>query len=116
MVDDLIQSTADLIASEPSSIALSRVETTSDGAGGRRPGAPVDLEAVDRFFSYVAANPITHFDDGGSYKSEAGVLIGMPDDDIRNGDTFTHNGLNFRVTKVFDDRRYQTKAEVIHIG
>jgi hypothetical protein len=116
-VDEAIKSTRDLIDSDPTPITLFHSEWVNDGRGGRRRSTVAEPEApapVDRFFSAIAADKSVSFNMLGITKDRVYILIGMPDDDIQEGDVFQVNAKNFRVIWVDDDRRYQTKAECIH--
>lgn len=114
-LDDRTQSTQDLIASEPTTITLNRSTWESDGADGRRrSSAPVAQPAKQRFFSGIAADRSIAFNQLGLRKERIYILIGLPDDDIQEGDLFTLPTGNYRVVWVDDDRRYQCKAEVVH--
>ncbi len=89
----------------------------SDGAGGRtRSGTDSFLPAVRRFFSGSTPNTgfVVRFQ--GERQVGSFVLIGLPDDDIQQGDYWQDGATMYRVTYVHDNPRYETRAEVAAIG
>ncbi len=118
----LIESTEALIESYPTKIALVREPSlVPDGLGGQIPNPAEEettLPAKERHFA-----PITDFvklglsfgeliDDRGRRMTPTHILVGPPNDDIEEGDTFTDAGQDYTILRVFPDRSYMTKGIV----
>lgn len=111
-----VQATRDLIALEPTEIALVRPGTqTRTPAGGMAPaGPPQNLEAKNRFFSATAAQDRLSIEVGGKLVNVDYVLVGLPGDDIKADDTFTVDGKDFRILYVCEENaEYETRAYVV---
>lgn len=117
MIPALIQSTATIIAQEGRTIVLERPgDPVPDGAGGFRPADPptVAQPPLRLYYSGIAGvrfNPVEHYSEQGENMRVRAVIIGMPDDDIREGDRFTVDGFTFVINFMHPNREYQTKAE-----
>jgi hypothetical protein len=89
----------------------------SDGAGGRiRSGTETLLPPVRRFFSGTVPNNDFRIRAQGERQVGRFVLIGLPDDDIQQGDYWIDGTTTYRVDYVHDYPRYETRAEVVAVG
>lgn len=110
------RNTAAYIKDKPTSIALTHPATRDpDGAGGftttpAQPVGPQDFRLVIQGGNVASRNI------DGEQISPAYVMIGEWDADIKTGDTFSHNGRNYEVKFVREDREYETWAEVVYRG
>jgi hypothetical protein len=89
----------------------------SDGAGGRvRSGDATYLPPVRRFFSGSVQNNVFTVNFQGERQNGRFVLLGLPGDDIQQGDFWEDGATQYRVTHVHDNPRYEVRAEVLGIG
>lgn len=117
----LIQHTKDVIDQEGEMIALSRNAFVADGAGGFKEGSetPVVLPAVKRFVGAVAINVRSgntrqYFqDESGERYQVKYVMLGMPGDDIQEGDFFTYRGELMKVADIHPDQTFEVRAQII---
>jgi hypothetical protein len=109
----LKRDTSQLIAAEGRLVALERKATwerTAEG-GQRRTGATTTEDpAVKRFFLMLRGEARYVEGVNGEMMLAEAVLLGMPDDDIRQLDTFMLDGRSWEVFSVDTDQRYETRA------
>lgn len=110
--------TAQLIRRYGQDIALCRpAGWISDGAGGRtRSGTETLLPSVRRFFSGTVPNNSFIVRLEGERQVGRFVLIGMPGDDIQQGDFWVDGTTTYKVDYVHDHPPYEVRAEVVAIG
>jgi hypothetical protein len=116
--DYLIESTAEMIAARPTLVALHRegeMERTPSG-GQKVVRDPEDLPAKNRFFQAVSLEEIRTVNWQGRDHIARFILVGMPDDEMKIGDTFLNNGLRYTIAEVSQDRTFETKGFVIQYG
>ena len=117
-IAELRKSTEDLIASEGMEIALIRhgdgwTRTESGGIRKNTTTQPGDaMPAKRRFFGDTMDRPRTFQNMRGEELTLNRVLIGLVDDDIREGDEFMIGDRKFLVGEVHPDRIYEVKAWV----
>jgi hypothetical protein len=78
------------IDASPTEVTIMREQTVEDGAGGKRPIDPLEIPQVVK----VATQPAQRFvvtEDGRNVPVNKS-LVGMPDFDVRVGDTFELEG------------------------
>jgi|SRR6478736_34527 len=105
--------TRSMIAEEGIPVALSRPSAPEpDGAGGfTRNDTPTPQNAVQRFLGYPTPDLNESLIEQGEYMPLRFVLVGMPGDDMSEGDTFEHQGRTFKVELIHPDKSYQVKGE-----
>lgn len=111
--DENIQTTKDLIESEPTMISLKRSSPwvrTASGGRIRAEGEPTVLDPVARWFSGIVEDAHIVTRDEGEQIVCRHVLIGMPDDDVQEKDFFSVGERNFEVIEIHPARDFQTKA------
>lgn len=114
-IEFLKKTTQELISFEPTLITLTHPPAlVSNGRGGLVPsGSPVtESTPVARFFSQTTPKEQVIVKSEGREVLVDWVIIGLVDDDIREGDTFTVSGKNYKVWTIHEDRRWQTKGLV----
>lgn len=113
MTQALIDGTEDLIRESGQPISLIRPsawETTPSGGQRRVDGAEATMDPVERFFSAVTSGPAEIWDERGQILRLNHVLIGMPEDDIQEGDTFLLNNRTFEVRWIHPNVTYEVRA------
>jgi hypothetical protein len=114
-IEFLKKTTAELISFEPTLIALTHAPVlVSNGRGGLTlSGAAVtETTPKNRFFSQTTPKESVTIKSEGKEIVVDWVLIGLVDDDIREGDTFVVGGVSYKVWNVHDDQRWQKKGLV----
>lgn len=111
-LEDMIQATADLIASEPITITLKYQSVTRTPAGGVKRGELLSRDPKVRFFSGIVPDAAYITRDEGEIVRGEFVLIGMPDDDMEQKDIFYVGARRFEIVEVESDRTFQCKAWV----
>ena len=109
-----LRQTQQLIDGEPTQLVLKRNPPAIKTAAGGRVAAPdpVDLEPQTVFFGAKSRDDLPLQDTQGERVIQYYVVVGMPDLDIQNGDTFMVNGMDFTVTFVHRNLAYEIKADV----
>ena len=104
------------IAAAPMTIAFQRQTWVPDDSGGQKQGAVLSL-VVQRL---TAIQPTQQLPER---RTLAGITVqpefmikGRHDADIQRGDWYHLEGVRYEVVYIHPDRRYQTKAEVVHLG
>lgn len=117
--DDLetvqLEVTRDLIEYDHQSIVIRRPaekKRQQDGSVSPEGPPPAPLAAQRLFFSGVTGDDVRVLDWEGQSVRCAFVLIGMPDADIKKGDSFGLWGRTFVVVDLHPDERWQRKAWV----
>ena len=110
----LIEQTKKFIDENPSDIVLTRAERAADGAGGTTAGTPTPLSA--QRVRLVPANPSA----GAEVRTVSGEvvnmtysLIGLPDANVKEGDTLDIGGLRHEVVQVMVLGGYEVRAELV---
>lgn len=114
-VEFLRKTTDTLIEYEPTMVQLTHPpEMIPNGRGGLTPSGTSTAEdaPVARFFSQTTPQEIVSIKSEGREVVVNWVLVGPYGDDIREGDTFTVDGVEYKVWVVHDDKRWQTKGLV----
>lgn len=114
-IEFLRRTTDTLIEFEPTAITLTHPPAmVSNGRGGVvASGSSVsETQPKNRFFSQTTPKEVVVIKSEGREILVDWVLIGPYGDDIREGDTFTVAGTNYKVWTVHDDKRWQTKGLV----
>lgn len=114
-IEYLKKTTEALIAFEPTMVRLTHAPAlVSNGRGGLTPSGSSTTEstAKARFFSQTTPKEVVMVKNEGREVVVDWVLIGPVGDDIREGDTFTLQGVNYKVWVVHDDKRWETKGLV----
>jgi len=90
------------IARNPSSIAIKRMREVDDGAGGSyRETVELPAQIMRIFMSTLAGTDAKDSTgSGGHIQTQRWGLLAMWDADIIRGDTFTHQGRQFRVRAI----------------
>lgn len=116
--EEQLKTTQDLIYHCGRDLELNRrASYVSDGAGGRvRQGSDVLQSPKRLFFQQIRSNDVYYVNQQGESVLSTYVLLGMPDDDIQEGDTFSVDGLSFEVIWIHPDIRYEKRAEVRSYG
>lgn len=112
-LEELRKTTRDLIEEDHLPIALVRSGWERTATAGIRKIDPEPQDAVDRFFGAITGDPREIRTGAGEQLVALHVLIGLPDDDIQEGDTFTVGNRTFLVAEVHPDHSYQCKAWVV---
>lgn len=114
LLPELIRTTRQLLDYESYPIVFKRTEFIETAGGGlRRVDGDPDDTPIDLFFGAVAADPTLQVRLEGETLVVSHVLVGMPEDDIREKDEFTWENRNFRVVQVHPDRSFETRAWVV---
>lgn len=118
ILSEQIRTTKLFIQEEGSFVALVREGTFSrTAAGGQvKGGIPQTFDPVKRFFAGVSRDNRLVLDWKGKKVEADHVLIGLPDDDMKPGDTFSLDGKNYEIVFVNNDHRWETKGYVIEYG
>lgn len=114
-IEFLKKTTQELIDFEPTLIQLVHAPIlVANGRGGLTPSGSVTPEPVakNRFFSQTTSKESVVVKSEGREILVDWVLVGLVDDDIREGDTFTVSGVTYKVWTIHDDKRWQTKGLV----
>lgn len=115
-VQGLVEQTRRMIDYRGEDITLTRPgEKVSDGAGGETKGTSVTMPTVRRWVARLDTRELalTGFTTAVPTGFAAThMLIGMPGDDIQEGDWFWHQGRKRLVIRVDENFEYQTKAYV----
>ena len=89
------------IARNPSSIAIKRMREVDDGAGGSyRETVGLLAQTVRIFMSTFAGTDAKDTGLGGHIQTQRWGLLAMWDADIDKGETFTHQGRQFRIRSI----------------
>lgn len=112
-----ITTTKNLISLYGTVITLQRPSeewTTSPAGGQIRGGVPSPLQPVARWFQRAQSNDLQSATDEGDQSYVWGIVVGLPCDDIKKGDTFVApDGLKYEVRYVHaTTANYETRAEV----
>lgn len=112
-LEELRQTTADLISEDSVSVALTRSTFERVPGGGVRPVNPQPLDPQTFFFGAVQTDPrYVQLTEGEQVISNH-VLIGMPDADMKEKDTFTIGNRTFLIVEIEPDTSYQIKGWVV---
>ena len=114
-IEFLKKTTQELIDLEPTPITLTHAPAmVSNSRGGlTASGSPVtESLPVNRFFSQTTPKESVIVKSEGREVVVDWVLIGLVGDDIRENDTFSVSGVQYKVWVVHDDKRWQTKGLV----
>ena len=90
------------IARNPSSIVIQRTQEVSDGAGGSyRETVELPAQIMRIFMStFASTDAKDSTGSGGHIQTQRWGLLAMWDADIDKGDTFTHQGRQFRIRSI----------------
>lgn len=113
----LRRQTTRFIADNPTMIAFTRPGArVSDGAGGWTTGndTPIDPQKVRLIIQPRAGLSTQNID--GEKINPVYVMIAEWDADITLNDVFMHEGRDYKIEFVREDRRYETWAEVSYHG
>lgn len=111
-----LQTTRNLIAWDNQTIVIHRPPAMTrqpDGSTKRGSGAGTTLAAQILFFSGVSADDVRMVTWQGEKVNSTFILIGMPEADFQEGDTFDLWDRHWTVVEVHRDTRWQRKAWVI---
>jgi hypothetical protein len=108
------EQTRAFIDAEPIDLALTRRPWIPDGAGGFKRGPATLLPALTlRLVSPNTQLPMRRTVDGRDAQPIY-TLLGMPTDDIQNGDTFTVDAVRYEVVFVQPKKLDALRAEVAY--
>lgn len=79
-------------------------------------GTPSFLPTQSLFFSGVTRDDSRSVTWQGARTTSTFILIGMPDADFQEGDTFVLWGRKFAIAEVHEDKRWQRKAWCVNYG
>lgn len=117
MNDEMIRTTAGLIAGEPSEIRFIREEMTRTPAGGIVRSDPVLLDPQTFFFSGIVPDSTLAVRDEGEIVRADHVLVGMPGANIRAKDYFAYLERGFEVIQVIEATQdFETRAWVKEVS
>jgi hypothetical protein len=112
-LSELTKTTEDLIEEDSIDIDLQRTEDVRTPSGGVKKGQPIDVPVQRLHFAAVMTDPRNAISEHGDRMVAGHVLVGMPDADIKEGDTFAFGTRKFRVNEVHPDRSFETRAWVV---
>lgn len=115
-LSELIKTTEDLIVENGMEIILVRVVMERTPSGGVKRRDPTPQPPKRRYFGAVTQDPRIILDEKGDRVEARHVLVGPPEDDIKEKDTFKIGDRTFKVMELHPDVSYQTKAWVIEGG
>lgn len=108
-----LRQTRQLIDTQPTELVLRRKAPGRSAAGGPiSNGEPTNLDPQTVFFGAKMRDDLPLQDSQGERVVQYYTVVGMPDLDIKNGDTFTINGIDCKVTFVHRNLAYEVKADV----
>lgn len=121
-----IEQTKTLLDIDGEYISLHReAEWVDDGAGGQTRAEEDGPTIAKQLFWFFEAAPIAHIARGSNFQETIGmgqrvttnyVLVGMPDANMRQGDTFWRDGEPYVIEFVHPDRKFMTLGEVERIS
>ncbi len=111
-IAELRETTADLIADNPTTIALQRVVWQRTPSGGMSQTGNLSQPPKQRYFGAVRGDPTYVTREQGEVILARHVLVGLPGDDIQEKDTFSVGSRKFEVVEIHPDATWQTKAWV----
>lgn len=115
--DSQLRTTRNLIEWDHQNIVINRPPAKvrqPDGSVKRAAGSGTTLEPQKLFFSGITADDVREVSWEGEKIHSTFILIGMPDADFQEGDTFEIWGRKFLIAEVHRDLRWQRKAWVIN--
>jgi hypothetical protein len=109
-LEELLETTKDLIAHNKWAITFTRGGWERVPGGGQRAADPQEIDSQDVYFGAVmidASYTVTW--EGNQVKADY-VIVGLPDLDVSEKDEFTVLGRDFAVAEIHPDRQYETRA------
>lgn len=111
-VDASIKSTEAFISENPIDIRLVRMPRVKTSAGGYTNGAPVSLPPQRvRLVSQQGYLADLRLSDQGDVSVPRFVVIGVPGTDMKKGDTFTHEGTEYKINRINTSPPYAIRGE-----
>lgn len=109
------KSTQGFIDENPSQVVLTRRARVASTAGGWVDGAAT-IMAAQEFRLVGTSSNRRRLDDQGDVMVPDFTMIGMPERDVKEGDTFVVGPLTYRVRKVNRVPAWATRAEAVEHG
>lgn len=109
-IEELTQTTKDLIDSEPIEITLIRETWTRKPGGGQVLSDPEEQDPITCWLSGLIEDAHIVTRDQGEQIVCRHVLVAMPGADVKEKDYFIVDGRNFLVAEIHPAREFQTKA------
>ena len=112
-LEELQRTTADLISEDSVQVVITRSTFERVPGGGIRPVNPEPLDPQTFFFGSVTTDPrYVQLTEGEQVVSNH-VLVGMPDADLKEKDTFQIGDRTFLVVEIEPDTSFQVKGWVV---
>lgn len=109
------RTTGVVIDIDPFMCVLTREERVPDGSGGYTTQKTPQAAQKMRLMALAPGAGERQTTQGRSVVPQYAIL-GRHDANVKRFDTFTRNGLRYEVVFVSEDRRWETRAEVIYVG
>lgn len=110
MIAELLQVTKDLIDNNPWEISFTRRAWERVPGGGQRQKDPQDLPSQRVYLGAVSADASYFVTVEGNRVMADYVIVGLPELDVEEKDSFELFDRTFEVVEIHPDRQYETRA------
>lgn len=106
-----------MIDADPSEVRFVRTKRTQSQVDGSWIDDPITLDPqrITWLYAYIGRRGRQNEPYNESMRAvpyEKDTILGMPDLDVERGDTFTLDGIEYRVSFVYNNREYEKTANV----